>query len=114
MTDHGEQSYPQFVFTGSDGPCSQGVSLNRSPVHHAKHMEGSIPSRQYRQHVDLSPIGPWIVIATAIPAFVVLLVSVIALRGTDPKERPEIIRALAELFQATRRLRLPTPKNPSA
>jgi hypothetical protein len=64
--------------------------------------------------VDLSLIGPWIVFATAIPAFVVLLVSVIALRGTDPKERPEIIRALAELFQATRRLGLPTPKNPGA
>jgi len=28
MTDHGEQSYPQFVFTGNDGPSPQGVSLN--------------------------------------------------------------------------------------
>jgi hypothetical protein len=62
--------------------------------------------------VDLSPIGPWIAVAAAIPAFVVLFVSVIALRGTDPKDRPEIIRALAELFQATRRLSLPTRKKP--
>jgi hypothetical protein len=28
MTDHGEQSYPQFFFTASDGPCARGVPFN--------------------------------------------------------------------------------------
>jgi hypothetical protein len=28
LTDHVERSYPQFVFTASDEPCAQGVSLN--------------------------------------------------------------------------------------
>jgi hypothetical protein len=29
MTDHGEQSYPQFAFTASDGPCARGVPFNK-------------------------------------------------------------------------------------
>ena len=28
MADHGDRSYPQFVFTASDEACAQGVSLN--------------------------------------------------------------------------------------
>jgi hypothetical protein len=53
--------------------------------------------------MDLLSIGPWIVVATAVPAFVVLIVAVVALRGSAPHERPEIIRALADLISATRR-----------
>jgi hypothetical protein len=30
MTGDGDRSYPQFVFTASDEPCAQGVSLNRA------------------------------------------------------------------------------------
>ena len=30
LTDHDEQSYPQFVFTTSDEPCAQGVSATAS------------------------------------------------------------------------------------
>jgi hypothetical protein len=30
MTDRGEQSYLQLVFTSSDEPCAQGASLNIS------------------------------------------------------------------------------------
>jgi hypothetical protein len=28
MTDHGERSYPQFVFTASDEPCARGAPFN--------------------------------------------------------------------------------------
>lgn len=53
----------------------------------------------------MSPLslGLWAVIAIAIPATVVLIVSVCALHGSAPSERPEILRALAELVAALRR-----------
>ncbi|MFL6141491.1 MAG: hypothetical protein ACJ72N_06430 [Labedaea sp.] len=66
--------------------------------------------------MELSSIGPWIAVAAAIPALVILVVSIVALRGTTPSERPAILRALADLFRATRRIpgprrsaRKPTP-----
>jgi hypothetical protein len=35
MTGDGDRSYPQFVFTASDEPCAQGVSVNRrGPLGH--------------------------------------------------------------------------------
>ncbi|WP_156093601.1 hypothetical protein [Lentzea aerocolonigenes] len=37
-----------------------------------------------------------------------MVVSLIALRGTDPSQRPEIIRALADLISAARRGRDPS------
>jgi hypothetical protein len=47
-----------------------------------------------------APVGVVLVIVLAI-----LVSLVICLRGTKPTERPEIIRALADLFQSFRRLK---------
>jgi hypothetical protein len=55
--------------------------------------------------MNLSSVGPWIAVTAALPALVIVVVSLFALRGADPKERPEILRALADLFHATRRAR---------
>lgn len=57
---------------------------------------------------DLSALYPLLAAPVGIVLVVVLaiLVSlVICLRGTKPTERPEIIRALADLFRPTRHLK---------
>jgi hypothetical protein len=61
--------------------------------------------------MEISSIGPWIAVAVAIPALVMLVVAIIALRGTTPTERPAILRALADLFRATRRISGPRHRN---
>ncbi|MEU7981414.1 hypothetical protein AB0B63_23165 [Micromonospora sp. NPDC049081] len=43
--------------------------------------------------------GPWLVIAFAVPAAGRIIITALALRGTNPKDRPSIIKALAELFR---------------
>ncbi|WP_100446996.1 hypothetical protein [Glycomyces xiaoerkulensis] len=45
-------------------------------------------------------LGFWILAATAIPAVVAALVAVLALRGSEPSERPAILRELAGVFTA--------------
>lgn len=52
--------------------------------------------------MDLSPLGPWIIGAAAVQAFARICIIVIALRGTKPAERPEILRALPGLVSIGR------------
>ncbi|MGI5506593.1 hypothetical protein [Lentzea sp. CA-135723] len=53
--------------------------------------------------MDVSYLGLGIAIAAAIPGLTVVAVSLIALWGSTPAQRPEIIRALADLIRAQRR-----------
>jgi hypothetical protein len=47
--------------------------------------------------------GLWLVIAAAIQPAVFIVVSLVALRGSEPSDRPEILRALADVFRAIKR-----------
>ncbi|MDR6592011.1 hypothetical protein ACFFSW_04435 [Saccharothrix longispora] len=62
----------------------------------------------------MSSLGIGVALAAAIPALAVVVVSLIALRGTAPAQRPEIIRALAELIGAARRERRPPRRGRAA
>jgi len=62
--------------------------------------------------VDLLSIGSSVVVVAVVPALVVMVVSLVALRGSAPSQRPEIIRALAELLRAFRRDRTPPRRSP--
>ncbi|MFC3892532.1 hypothetical protein ACFOWZ_13705 [Lentzea rhizosphaerae] len=64
--------------------------------------------------MGLTSLGIGIALTVAIPALVLMVVSLIALRGTDPSQRPEIIRALADLISAARRGRGPSPRTSRA
>lgn len=45
--------------------------------------------------------SPWALIAAVgIPAAMKVAIAVVALRGSDPKDRPTILKALAEVFRA--------------
>lgn len=48
-------------------------------------------------------LGPWIAIAAAVAASARVLVVLIVLRGTKPKDRAEILRALPVFFLSLRR-----------
>ena len=61
--------------------------------------------------VDLSPIGSGMVMAAAIPALALMVVCLAALWGSAPSQRPEIIRALADLISAARRHRNASRRN---
>lgn len=44
--------------------------------------------------------GPWaIALAVGVPVAGKIIALVVALRGADPKDRPGIIKAVAELFR---------------
>ncbi|MFF5181764.1 hypothetical protein ACFY2Q_27360 [Micromonospora sp. NPDC000316] len=44
--------------------------------------------------------GPWVVTAAlGVPVVGKIIVTALALRGTHPKDRPGIIKAVAELFR---------------
>ncbi|KOX14984.1 hypothetical protein ADK66_03005 [Micromonospora sp. NRRL B-16802] len=44
--------------------------------------------------------GPWVVAAAiGVPVAGKIIITALALRGTDPKDRPGIIKAVAELFR---------------
>ncbi|MFD6265523.1 hypothetical protein ACFWFK_30870 [Micromonospora chalcea] len=48
----------------------------------------------------LASTGPWVAAAAvAVPVAGKIIITVVALRGTDPKDRPTIIKAVAELFR---------------
>ncbi|MFD9736800.1 hypothetical protein [Umezawaea sp. NPDC059074] len=57
--------------------------------------------------MDLLSVGSSVVVVAVVPALVMMVVSLVALRGSAPSQRPEIIRALAELLRAFRRDRTP-------
>jgi hypothetical protein len=53
--------------------------------------------------VNVDPVlahGPWaIALAVGVPVAGKVIITAVALRGADPKDRPAIIRAVAELFR---------------
>lgn len=52
--------------------------------------------------MDFSDFGAWVAAAAGLSALGRAYVVTIALRGTKPKERPEILRALPGLIPAIR------------
>lgn len=52
---------------------------------------------------DLAPVvqhGPWaIALAVVVPVAGKIIITALALRGSEPKDRPSIIKAVAELFR---------------
>ena len=49
---------------------------------------------------ELITAGPWVVaLALAVPVVGKIIALALALRDSDPKDRPNIIRAVAELFR---------------
>jgi hypothetical protein len=54
----------------------------------------SVTSTSYNNQMDFSTLGPWIAAAAAVSALMRPLAMWIALRGTKPRERPEILRAM--------------------
>ncbi|MEO3892679.1 hypothetical protein [Nonomuraea sp. B5E05] len=50
--------------------------------------------------MQLSVFAIAIVVAVAVPAVAMTIVAIVALRGAEPGERPEILRALAVLARA--------------
>jgi hypothetical protein len=49
---------------------------------------------------DLATISPLIAVAgIGVPVVGKIIITAIALRGSDPKDRPNIIKAVAELFR---------------
>jgi hypothetical protein len=50
--------------------------------------------------MQLSVFAIAIVVAVAVPAMAIMIVAIVALRGAQPDERPEILRALAVLARA--------------
>jgi hypothetical protein len=52
---------------------------------------------------ELAPVvehGPWaIALALGVPVAGKIIITAVALRGADPKDRPGIIKAVAELFR---------------
>ncbi|MBB4700573.1 hypothetical protein [Sphaerisporangium siamense] len=49
-----------------------------------------------------SLLAVWL-LAAAVPATTLMIVAIVALRGTEPDQRPEILRALAILARANHR-----------
>lgn len=47
--------------------------------------------------MNFAALSLWVLAIVAIPAIVIGVICVVALRGTEPRYRPEIIRALADL-----------------
>lgn len=44
--------------------------------------------------------GPWVMAAViAVPVTGKIIITALAIRGSDPKDRPNIIKAVAELFR---------------
>ncbi|GAB2450754.1 hypothetical protein GCM10027187_18200 [Streptosporangium sandarakinum] len=54
-----------------------------------------------------SVLTTWLAVAIVVPTLTITIVSIVALRGTQPDQRPEILRALAILAKANQRS-LPT------
>jgi hypothetical protein len=50
--------------------------------------------------MNVLALGPWLLGALAVPALVCAFVAALALRGTRPEQRPDILRALADLARA--------------
>lgn len=50
--------------------------------------------------MNIAPLGLWFVIPLIVPAVVAGFLGVLALRGTRPEQRPEILHALASLTAA--------------
>ncbi|WP_158499151.1 hypothetical protein [Micromonospora haikouensis] len=51
---------------------------------------------------NLEPVmgaGPWVVAAIGVPVAGMIIITYIALRGTEGKDRAAIIKAIAELFR---------------
>lgn len=52
---------------------------------------------------DLAPVvehGPWaLALAVGVPVAGKIIITAVALRGAEPKDRPSIIKAVAELFR---------------
>jgi hypothetical protein len=52
---------------------------------------------------DLAPVvehGPWaIALVIGMPIVGKIIITAVALRGSEPKDRPNIIKAVAELFR---------------
>jgi len=51
--------------------------------------------------MNFSTAGVLLLISLTAPACLLALVAIVALRGTQPHDRPEILRALAVFAQAT-------------
>lgn len=45
----------------------------------------------------------WLAAVVAVPAITLMIVAIVALRGTQPDQRPEILRALAIFAKANHR-----------
>jgi hypothetical protein len=43
--------------------------------------------------MDFTTVGPWVIAAASLSALARISIIVIALRGTKPRERPEILRS---------------------
>ncbi|GAA3424580.1 hypothetical protein GCM10018953_17630 [Streptosporangium nondiastaticum] len=50
-----------------------------------------------------SVLTTWLAVAIVVPTLTITIVSIVALRGTQPDQRPEILRALAILARANQR-----------
>jgi hypothetical protein len=50
--------------------------------------------------MHLESLGLWVIIPLIVPATVAALLGVLALRGTKPDQRPDILHALAALTAA--------------
>lgn len=50
--------------------------------------------------LELSTLGPWLVVSFTVPAIIVGVVTVFALLGTRPHERPLILHAAADFARA--------------
>jgi hypothetical protein len=52
---------------------------------------------------DLAPVvehGPWaLALAIGVPVAGKIIITAVALRGSEPEDRPNIIKAVAELFR---------------
>ena len=63
----------------------------------------SVTVSSYNNYMDFSTLGPWIAAAAAASALVRAFIAWMALRGTKPKDRPEILRSLPGWVPSSRR-----------
>lgn len=63
--------------------------------------------------MDFSTLGPWLAFAAAASAVVRAFIVWMALRGTKPEDRPEILRALPSLLPNVHRDSSPPENVPS-